>query len=478
MELFDLLLGISFQVINGRLENIDVDDVVFDSRKSCKNSIFVCISGQNYDSHKDAQFVYDKGAKLLVVEKNVKVSGDVVVIKVKSTRKALSFLCINLFKKPHKNLNLIGVTGTKGKTSTAVMLKTMLDATGHKCGLIGSLGVIYNDKCIQTINTTPDPYSLQKILKDMADDGIDTVILEVSAIALKQDRVVGMKFKLGILTNIMIDYLDYREFTDAMDYIDAKAKLFSQCECSIINGDDKYKDKFMNNALSKIFTYGLTADVDLRANNINLINDGKNLGLSYEIYDLRRTFVELHQIGRQNVYNSLAALYAMQILGYDLDKFTGLLKDVKVKGRAEVVENTGGRNIIIDCAVRPAGFSSIFESLSEYKENLLISVFSVDDRSDQNERMELVKIICKYSNVCVLVTDANNELGREIEKYIIQSNLECKVFNTRNEAVEYAVNYSDVGDIILLLGTGRYDKSIFNGDYDMVREVLKDKYVS
>ncbi len=472
MEVFDLLLGLSFEVINGRLTNFSVNDVVFDSRLDCKDSAFVCISGKNYDSHNDFDLVCDKGAKLVVVDRYIHTDSDVLVIKVESTRKALSFMCMNLFGSPHKKLNIIGITGTKGKTSTAIMLKRMLDNTSHKCGLIGSLGVVYKNKKINTINTTPDPYTLHSILKEMVDNEIDTVIIEISGVAIKQERVAGIHFDYTILTNIMLDYLDYNEFENEDDYIQTKARLFNQTENSIINGDEPYLELFKKESAGNLYTYGLTADVNLRANNISLIKD-ENFGLSYDIYDLKRTHVELYQVGRQNVYNSLAALYVMMLIGYEIEKYVKFIKNISVNGRAEMIKNKFDRKIFIDCAVRPIGFSSIFEAISEYKDDKLISVFSVDERSDTKERMELVKIACNYSDKCILSTGKYNILGKEIEKYIRESNIECKVFENRADAVKYAIKNSEKDDILLLLGTGRYDKSIFSCDYDVIRELAK-----
>lgn len=472
MEVFDLLLGVSFKVIHGKLTNIDIKDVVFDSRNNCEDAAFVCIKGKNYDSHNDFNLICDKGAKLIVVDRDITTDRDVLVIKVENTRKALSYLCINLFEKPHKNLRIIGITGTKGKTSTALMLKRMLDETESNCGIIGSLGVYYNNIHIETINATPDPYTMQKILRDMVNTGVDTVVMEVSAIALKQDRVSGIEFDISVLTNIMTEYMDYCEFKDSFDYLESKIRLFDRTKVAIINGDNDYTDSIKKATISEVHTFGLTADVDFRADNVNLINNGKDFGLSYDIYDIKRTHVNIYQIGRQNVYNSLAAIYVMSVLGYNLSKYVPLIKDIQIKGRAEAVKNNMNKKIFIDCAVRPAGFSSIFEAISEYKENKLISIFSVDNRSNQDERMELVKIACTYSDICLLVTDENNAIGKEVRNYIDKSDIACKVFTKRSDAIRYAIKESNEIDIILLLGTGFYDKSIFNSDYDIVKNIL------
>lgn len=468
MELYDLLYGISFEVVRGCIMPIKIRDIVFDSRKECSESIFVCIKGRNYDSHCDFEKVIQNGSKVIFIEKDIdvnildKIEEDVLVLKVYSTRKALSYLCINFFGHPSKQMKIIGITGTRGKTSTSVMLQAMLNSLGHRCGIIGSMGVIYNGKTYKTKNTTPHPYELHKILSKLRDDNIDVVIIEISGAGLEQERIAGMYFDIAVLTNVLENDVNLEILESLESYINNKKKFFSKAKLSIINADDKYADDMIVDKSIRSLKYGLTSESEIRASDINLINRSDEMGISYDIFWSKRIGMKIHQLGRQNVYNSLAAVAVITAMGYDINKCKDALLNVVLPGRGETII-TLNRKIVIDSAMTKTGHNSIFEMVSEYKKNHLYIVLSMDDQDIHYDKNELISSVLESCDRCAIVSKENLD---NFDKKIFK-------FKDRREAIVDIIKNSLDDDIVLILGKGYYDKTTIEDDYKFVEEALE-----
>ena len=240
MKLEQLVSGLDYELKNGTLD-VEVTDIQNDSRKVKEGSLFFCITGAVFDGHKYAAEVAQKGAAVLVVEKDVELpkQTDVTVIKVFSTRHAMGVISAAFYGHPSDKLTVIGITGTKGKTTTTYMIKSMLDHAGHKCGLIGTIETIIGEQKIPANNTTPESLVLQKSLADMVDAGLDCVVMEVSSQGLMLDRVAGVSFDYGIFTNLSEDHIGPNEHKDFNEYLSWKAKLFTLCKVGIFNFDDE-----------------------------------------------------------------------------------------------------------------------------------------------------------------------------------------------------------------------------------------------
>ena len=287
MMLCDMLKGMDYRCLKGSLD-IDVTDLIYDSRKVVSGAAFFCIDGVVTDGHSYAADAVAKGATVLIVEHEVEVEGDVTQIQVESTRHTLAHMSAVYFGKPANRMKVIGITGTKGKTSTAYMIKNIIENAGEKCGIIGTVGAAWEDNTVNTGLTTPESYVIHSLFKRMADDGCGYVVMEVSSQALKMERTSGIEFDVGVFTNFSPDHIADGEHATLEEYRHCKQLLFAQCRCGIFNSDDEVSDKFISNAsCDTIWTYGIageqTSDCSIIANNVNQWSEAGKLGISFDV---------------------------------------------------------------------------------------------------------------------------------------------------------------------------------------------------
>ena len=285
MRLTQLLEHLEYEVVQGN-EEIEVTELINDSRKASKGSVFVCISGAVSDGHIYAKEVVEKGAKALITEKDVEVPSEAAVIRVKDTRYALALMSAAYFGYPADKLKIIGITGTKGKTTTTYMVKSILEGVGHKVGLIGTIEAVIGDKSIPANNTTPESYTIHQYFSEMVEAGCDSVVMEVSSQGLMLHRTAGIPFEIGIFTNLGEDHIGPNEHKDFEDYKRCKGILFTQCKLGIANLDDPwYRDVFQN-ASCQVETFGMSEEADLRATDIKHITRPGYLGVCYHVNGL------------------------------------------------------------------------------------------------------------------------------------------------------------------------------------------------
>ena len=282
MRLSQLLERLEYEVVQGT-EDIAITTLINDSRKVEPGSVFVCISGAVSDGHRFATEVADKGAAALIVEKEVEVPGDVTVIRVEDTRYALALMSAAYFGYPANKLKIIGITGTKGKTTTTYMIRSILEEVGRKVGLIGTIEAIIGEKHIPAANTTPESYTIQKYFAEMVEAGCDTVVMEVSSQGLMLNRTAGIPFEIGIFTNLGKDHIGPNEHADFEDYKRCKGLLFKQCELGIANGDDPWFEDVFKEATCKVETFGFEEKNDLRAVDTRLVSRPGYLGVAYHV---------------------------------------------------------------------------------------------------------------------------------------------------------------------------------------------------
>ena len=286
MRLSQLLERLEYEVVQGT-EDIAITTLINDSRKVEPGSVFVCISGAVSDGHRFAAEVADKGAAALIVEKEVEVPGDVTVIRVEDTRYALALMSAAYFGYPANKLKIIGITGTKGKTTTTYMIRSILEEVGRKVGLIGTIEAIIGEKHIPAANTTPESYTIQKYFAEMVEAGCDTVVMEVSSQGLMLNRTAGIPFEIGIFTNLGKDHIGPNEHADFEDYKRCKGLLFKQCELGIANGDDPWFEDVFKEATCKVETFGFEEKNDLRAVDTRLVSRPGYLGVA-DVYKRQR----------------------------------------------------------------------------------------------------------------------------------------------------------------------------------------------
>lgn len=477
MKLEKLISKLDYSVVCGSTD-IDISDVIYDSRKVCKDCLFVCLVGSAADGHKYAQAAVDAGAAAIVVSRDIEITG-ATVIKTEDTRKALAFISAEYFGNPADTLKTIGITGTKGKTTTAMMIRSILEKGGIKTGVIGTIGIMIGDKLIKTANTTPESYEIQKAMKQMIDEGCKCVVMEASSLGLKWHRTDGFIFDYGIFTNFSHDHIGGVEHKDMEEYAECKAMLFRQCKTGIFNIDDPKTPYMTENASCSIETFGFSENSELRASDEHLISRAGYLGVRFNVNGRLNMTIDAGIPGKFNVYNALAA--AAVCLHFDVTEkniFDGL-NEVKVKGRVEPVNVPGSFTLLIDYAHNAVSMENILETLREYSPNRLITLFGAGGNRPRDRRYEMGEISGKLSDLSVITEDNSrfedvNDIIEDIKTGIKKTDGKYIVIPDRTEAIRYCIENAQDGDIIVLAGKGHEDYQDKNGvktHYDE-REVI------
>ena len=477
MKLEKLISKLDYSVVCGSTD-IDISDVIYDSRKVCKDCLFVCLVGSAADGHKYAQAAVDAGAAAIVVSRDIEITG-ATVIKTDDTRKALAFISAEYFGNPADTLKTIGITGTKGKTTTAMMIRSILEKGGIKTGVIGTIGIMIGDKLIKTANTTPESYEIQKSMKQMIDEGCKCVVMEASSLGLKWHRTDGFIFDYGIFTNFSHDHIGGVEHKDMEEYAECKAMLFRQCKTGIFNIDDPKTPYMTENASCSIETFGFSENSELRASNEHLISRAGYLGVRFNVSGRLNMTIDAGIPGKFNVYNALAA--AAVCLHFDVTEkniFDGL-NEVKVKGRVEPVNVPGSFTLLIDYAHNAVSMENILETLREYSPNRRITLFGAGGNRPRDRRYEMGEISGKLSDLSVITEDNSrfedvNDIIEDIKTGIKKTDGKYIVIPDRTEAIRYCIENAQDGDIIVLAGKGHEDYQDKNGvktHYDE-REVI------
>ncbi|MCR4716046.1 MAG: UDP-N-acetylmuramoyl-L-alanyl-D-glutamate--2,6-diaminopimelate ligase [Lachnospiraceae bacterium] len=484
MKLKELLAELEYKVVKGS-DDVDIADICFDSRKAVLGGLYIAITGAVVDGHSFIANVIKTGVNAVVVEKDVEVDADITVIRVDDTRLALAYISAAFFGHPAKKLKTIGITGTKGKTTTTYMVKSILESAGIKTGLIGTIETIIGDTHIPSANTTPESYVVQKTFKDMVDAGLDAVVMEVSSQGLMLNRVAGFRFDYGIFTNLSPDHIGPNEHKDFDDYLSCKAKLFKQCKVGIFNADDKYYEQMKKGASCKIETFGEGADCDYRASDIKLTNHEGVLGVSYHLSGKYDGVVEVPVPGDFSVYNSLTAIAICSNFDVDFDLIKKALLTVNVKGRVELVPVSKRFSVMIDYAHNAMSLESLLTSLRRYDPKRLVCLFGCGGNRSRDRRFEMGEISSKYADFTIVTSDnpRNEDPDAIIEDILVgvkKADGEYVTIKDRHEAIRYAIENAVDGDVIILAGKGHEDYQEINGvkhhmdEREIVADVVKD----
>lgn len=484
MKLLELLEDMEYECLQGE-EDREISTLVYDSRKVEKDSVFVCISGAVRDGHDFALEVAKKGASVLLVEKEVEVPEHVTVIRVSDTRLALAKVSAAYFGHPAKELITIGITGTKGKTTATYMVRSILESSGFKTGLIGTIETIIGDEKIPSANTTPESYVVQESFRKMADAGCKCVVMEVSSQGLMLHRVGGFIFDYGIFTNLEPDHIGPNEHKDLDDYIHCKSLLFKQCRQGIFNADDSHLEQILEGHTCKVETYGFSENADIRASKVHLTDKGGTLGVAYHMSGLLSMDVEIDIPGTFSVYNSMTAIAICRHFGVEKEKILSSLASIRVKGRVEILPVSSKFTLMIDYAHNAMSLNSLLTTLKEYHPKRLVCLFGCGGNRSRERRFEMGEVSSKLSDLTIVTSDNPRKeepeaIIEDILTGVRRADGEYITIVDRKEAIRYAIEHAKEGDVIVLAGKGHEDYQEINGkkyhmdEREIVADVVKD----
>ena len=570
MKLRELLNGLNYRFMEG-LDCPDYDTNIsalcFDNRVEVPyGAAFVCISGTKYDTHDFADEAFRKGAACVIAEREVDVerflaektqaeaamkaenamkeviralgneqgaesmktvfSDSPVVIIVKDTRRALSILAGNWFGNPSRSMTTIGITGTKGKSTTAGMIRRILEEDGHKTGIIGTLGVGIGDRYIHTNNTTPGPYELQEYLRMMVDEGCDSLVMEVSSQALKQSRTAAITFDYVLFTNLEQDHIGENEHADFDEYMHCKSLLFTQCRHAAANRDDAHWQDVTGNAVCEVETFGIGKDVSdglnkitknnsndgngeiakdvsqdenedknknntdviysgIYAENIEFTNNSGELGIVYDVRGVYEDHIELTIPGRFNVYNSLAAIAVCRHIVNSKESIRKGLKETKVLGRLEPVNVSDRFSVMIDYAHNAMALESLLLTLREYAPKRLVCMFGCGGNRDKERRYEMGEVSSRLADLTVVTSDNPRfeepmDIINDILLGVRKASGWYVVIPDRREAMKYCIEHAQDGDMIIFAGKGQEDYQEIKGvkyhmdEREIIAEIMKN----
>lgn len=486
MVLAALLEKLEYELVSGS-EDMQIENVVYDSRKVTEGSLFICIEGGMADGHTFIPDVVKKGAKALIVTKDVSgflpADADVTVIRVKDSRYALAFVSAAYFGHPAEKLKVIGITGTKGKTTTTYLVKSILEHAGHKVGLVGTIEAVIGQEHIPANNTTPESYVLQEYFAKMVEAGCDTVVMEVSSQGLMLHRTQGFVFDYGIFTNIEPDHIGPLEHKDFADYMHCKGLLFKQCRVGIVNCDDAHYQDVIRDHTCKIETFGFAENADYRAQDLKLISGAGFLGIDFKARGKVNLDIELHAPGRFSVYNALCAIAICNHFGVTADEVKEALLQAHVKGRIELVKVSDDFTLMIDYAHNAMALESLLTTLREYKPKRLVCLFGCGGNRSKLRRYEMGEVSGKLADLTVITSDN----PRNEEPQAIIDDIKVGISKTdgkyveiidRKEAIAYVIRHGQPGDVIVLAGKGHEDYQEIKGkkypmdERDIIADVL------
>lgn len=479
MKLRELLSGLDILETNCDLDT-DIREVQYDSRLVESGDLFVAVVGAAADGHKYIPMSIEKGAVCAVCQ--TAPEGGLPFVRVADSRRALAVIGANRFGHPAKELTMIGVTGTSGKTTSTYLIKSILEQkAGAKVGLIGTIQNMVGDKVLPTERTTPESFEVQKLLREMSDAGCSHVVMEVSSHALCLDRVYGIQFAAGIYTNLSRDHLDFHHTME--EYCDAKAILFDHCDIGIYNADDPYHERLMQNATCRRrFSYSVNGTADLMAKNVQL--HAGSVDFDAEA-DTEWSHVHVGIPALFTVYNTLDAVACCWNLGVPLAECAdALAKNHGVKGRMEIIP-TPGKNytILNDYSHKPDALENVLVAVKGFAKGRTVVLFGCGGDRDKTKRPVMGGIAAKLADFVIVTSDnPRTEEPMAIINDILEGMRDTDTpyvtIPDRVEAIHYAMDNAQEGDVIILAGKGHEDyQEINHKHYPMDERVIVADYL-
>ena len=483
----------------GRID-IDISSITNDSREVEEGGLYFAIPGAKVDGAKFIPGAINDGAAAIVTEwDSAKLKsefgltddelGIVTIVKVENARYMMGVMSSRFYGEPSKCLKVIGITGTKGKTTTAYMIHDMLERAGHKTGLVGTIEINDGKNIIPAKNTTPESIKLHKVFKDMIENGLDSVVMEVSSQGLKLNRVAGVDFDYGIFTNLSPDHIGPDEHDSYEEYRDCKKLLFSIVKKGFFNIDDPESAYMMDGSTCEMITFGEKEDADYRASDIKIRKEMGTLGIEYTLSGKMNADIMVDLPGDFSVHNSLAAIVVADEMGVSKDKICEILKKVKVRGRVEMIPISDKFTLMIDYAHNDMSLKSLIQAIRQYEPKRIVTLFGCGGNRSKERRYGMGEVSGKYADFTVITSDnPRNEdpqaiiddikvgIGRTDGKYV-------EIID-RKEAIRYAIMNAVEGDIVILAGKGHEDYQEICGikhhmdERDLIREILEEEDVT
>ena len=487
MKLRKICEEIEYTLLQGSLET-EVRDIIYDSRKIAPETMFVCMVGAVTDGHKYIPDAVEKEASVIVLEKEeeaAQIPENITVLKVESARLALALMSAALFDHPARKLVTIGLTGTKGKTTTTYMIKKVLEMAGKKVGLIGTIGAMVGEEHLPSKNTTPESYELHRMFAAMVEAGCEYVVMEVSSQGLKLDRTAGILFDYGIFTNLSPDHIGPAEHASFEEYMECKSLLFRQCKIGVVNADDEHVDGILKGHTCEVKTFSAEKEADLMASDIGFINEDGKLGMHFKVTGCMDCQAKVHIPGRFSVYNSMVTMLVCHLAGISDEAILEGLSKVQVKGRVEMLPVSKDYTLIIDYAHNEVSTRSVLTTLMEYHPKRLICVYGGGGNRSKLRRSDMGEVTGEMADLCVLTCDNPRDeeirdINNDIKVGLARSNGKYIEIDDRKEAIAYCMKNAKPGDMIVLLGKGHEDYQEIKGvkyhfdEREAVAEILDE----
>lgn len=482
MKLNDLLIGLDYKCIKGNIDQ-EVNQIIYDSRIKTKGGLFIAIEGFETDGHKYIEAAIENGAKAVLVQKPVEVDyKDVTVIQTKDTRLGMAMVATNAYGNPSQAFELVGVTGTNGKTSITFLLGQLLEAYDKKVGIIGTIENRIGKQILKAERTTPESLDLQRLFRKMADEAVDTALMEVSSHALELKRTFGSQFKVGIFTNLTQDHLDFHKTME--NYANAKAKLFKCCETGIVNVDSPYVQSITDGATCKIVTYGIEQTADYQASDIII----SAAGVTYTLNCPEGQFkVNVPIPGKFTVYNTLAVIAAARSLNLPMTHIIKALEKVHgVPGRVQSFNSQKGYSVLVDYAHTPDGLENVLGTIKEFAKGRIITVFGCGGDRDRTKRPIMGRIAANYSDHVIITSDNPRtedplQILDEVEVGVKEITSNYDKVENRETAIQVALKEATKDDVVLIAGKGHEnyqilkDRIIHFDDCEVVKAYLQEE---
>lgn len=484
MKLRQLLKDVEYEFIQGDLD-IEIADITYNSKDASEVCAFVALKGFRVDGHDYVDKAISNGTKCVIVENDVQVSDDVTVIKLKDTRTDLSKLSRTLFGYPDEEITTIAITGTKGKTTTSSMIKKILDDSGNSCGLIGTMGVFYKDKYYHTVNTSPESYDVFKYMREMLDNGVKYLVMEVSSQSLKLKRWSNVIFDYAVFTNLSLDHVGDDEHDSFDDYMYCKSLLFKQCGVGIFNKDSEYFSYMSKDCSGEVYTFGYDEGADYQLVSTKNIMENGFMGIEMVVDGKVKDTFRVSIPGSFTAYNTIACISVCSMLGIDIEVIRKSLEAIFVKGRLEPVRISNKFSLLIDYAYQGIAMENVLSTIKESNPRRIVTVFGCGGNRSRQRRYDCGEVSGKYADLSILTADNpryedNNDIIKDILVGMNKVNGEYIIIDSRKDAIKYAIENAIDGDVILVLGKGHEDYQEINGvryPFDervVIREIIDE----
>ena len=484
---------LDYELVRGSLD-VEVTEV-YDSRKVVSGAVFVCMAGTRVDSHRFVPDVLRAGVRVLVTERDIEEElaasgltedemGRVTILKTAEARRSLALLSAARFGYPASKMITIGVTGTKGKTTTTHMIKAILEAAGKKVGMIGTTGTVINGQVTPTMNTTPESYELHQSFAKMAEAGCQYMIMEVSSQGIKMHRVDGLTFDYGLFLNISNDHIGPGEHESFEEYLYYKKQLLKHCKTAVVNEDDEHFDEIVKGAPSKIYTFSLERPADFEASGIRYVTASDFVGLVFQMMGSYELEVKVNVPGRFNAANALAAVAVCSFFDLPKPKVSHGLENLKIDGRMEIAYKSSRMTVLVDYAHNAVSMESLLRTLRDFKPKRLVCVFGCGGNRAKERRYSMGEIGGKLADFCIITEDNSRyedvqEILTDIKVGLSMTSGTYIEIPDRRKAIEFAVSHAREGDMIAIIGKGHEDYQEIKGvrypflDRQVVQETVE-----